>query len=251
MLQGMQEIDVRAVSDAISERILKLVSSGALKPGDALPPQRELAHQLGVSMSSLRESLHALSAIGVVEVKHGRGTFVSKHPTDSLIKQLDWSMLLQGDDTRELMEARSVVDVALARFAAQRATPAQVARLSDLYSGMFASWKAGDLQRLREQDIAFHLAVAEAACNSLVQRLASSVYDVAEHFMRVIPHTQTGMQNHRRVLDAIVAHDAVKAEAAMRLLLEETERLYQKRTERRGHRDNPPEGPAALGSTTA
>ncbi len=228
MLQSVQAIDVRAVSDAISERILQLISSGALKPGDPLPPQRELAQQLRVSLSSLRESLHALSAIGVLEVKHGRGTFVCNHATDSVIKQFDWSMLLQGDETRELMEARGVVDVALARFAAQRATPAQVERLKQLYSDMFSSWKTGDQQRLQQTDVAFHLAIAEAAGNSLVQRLASSVYDVAEHFMRVIPHTQTGMQNHRRVLDAIVAHDTAGAESAMRMLLEETERLYQK-----------------------
>jgi GntR family transcriptional repressor for pyruvate dehydrogenase complex len=227
MSQAMEEIEIRGVSDAISERILKLVSTGALKPGDALPSQRQLASQLGVSLSSLREALFALAAIGVIEVKRGRGTFVCDHPADSLVKQLDWALLMQEEETRELFEARQVIDVSVAGYAAQRATDEQIARMSALFEGMMESWKARDLSLLDEQDLHFHLAVAEAAGNSLLLHLAQSLYALVDRFIKVVPHTKAGMENHRRVLQAIVERDPAKAEAAMRILLDETAQLYR------------------------
>jgi GntR family transcriptional repressor for pyruvate dehydrogenase complex len=229
MPQVMEEIETRAVSDAISERILKLISSGALQPGDSLPPQRKLAGQLGVSLSSLREALHALAAVGVIDVKHGLGTFVCAHATDPLVRQLDWAVLLQSEETRELMEARRVLDVSVARLAAERATEEQVAYLTELLAGMMECWRARDVACLEEQDIQLHLAVARAAGNSLLSHLAQTLYAVVDPFIRVVPHTQAGLDNHRRVLEAIAAHDPVKAEEAMRVLLDETERLYRQR----------------------
>lgn len=228
MSQVMEEIEIQGVSDAISERILKLISTGALKPGDALPPQRQLASQLGVSLSSLREALHALAAIGVIEVKRGRGTFVCDHPTDSLVKQLDWALLLQEEETRELFEARRVIDVSVAGYAAERATEEQIAQMIALFEEMMKSWETRDLHRLEEQDVRFHLAVAEAAGNSLLLHLAQSLYAVVDRFIRVVPHTKPGMENHRRVLEAIVERDPAKAQEAVRVLLDETEQLYQR-----------------------
>jgi GntR family transcriptional repressor for pyruvate dehydrogenase complex len=223
----MEEIEIQGVSDAISERILELVSTGALKPGDALPPQRQLASQLGVSLSSLREALFALAAIGVIEVKRGRGTFVCDHPADSLVKQLDWALLMQEEETRELFEARRVIDVSVAGYAAERATEEQVTCLTALFKEMMGSWEARDVNQLEEQDVRFHLAVAEAAGNSLLLHLAQSLYALVDRFIRVVPHTKPGMENHRRVLEAIVERDPAAAREAMRILLDETEQLYQ------------------------
>ena len=227
MSQAMEEIEIRGVSDAISERILKLVSTGALKPGDALPPQRQLASQLGVSLSSLREALFALAAIGVIEVKRGRGTFVCDHATDSLVKQIDWALLMQEEETRELFEARRVIDVSVAGYAAERATDEQTACLTALFEEMMESWESRDLDQLKEQDVHFHLAVAEAAGNSLLLHLAQSLYALVDRFISVVPHTKPGMDNHHRVLEAIVERDPAAAREAMRVLLDETEQLYQ------------------------
>ncbi len=229
MLQAIEEIETQAVSDAISEHILKLISAGAFKPGDPLPPQRKLASQLGVSLSSLREALHGLAALGVIEVKHGRGTFVCAHSMDPLVKQLDWAVLLQSDETRELMEARRVLDVSVACLAAERATAAQIRNLEELFEAMMECWRARDVACLEEQDIRFHLALAEAAGNSLLFHLAQTLYAAVDQFIRLVPHTRSGLENHLRVLQAIAAHNPTDAEEAVRVLLDETERLYQQR----------------------
>ncbi len=231
MSQTMEAIETRAVSDAISERLLRQISTGVFKPGESLPPQRKLASQFGVSLSSLRESLQALAAIGVIEIKHGRGTFVCAHATDVLVKQLDWALLLQGDETRELMEARRVLDVSVARYAAERATVVQVGELQALFAGMMECWTARDVACLEAKDLQFHLAVAGCAGNSLLFQLVQSLYAVAERFIRLVPYTRRGLENHRRVLKAIVQRDPEGAAEAMRVLLDETERLYRQQDE--------------------
>jgi DNA-binding FadR family transcriptional regulator len=83
------------------------------------------------------------------------------------------------------------------------------------------------LSLLDEQDLRFHLAVAEAAGNSLLLHLVQSLYAVVDRFIKVVPHTKAGMENHRRVLQAIVERDSAKAEAAVRVLLDETAQLYR------------------------
>jgi DNA-binding FadR family transcriptional regulator len=227
MSQVLAEIQTQAVSEAVSERILELISSGALKAGDALPPQRQLASQLGVSLSSLREALQALTAVGIVEIKHGRGTFVCTHPTDAVIKHLDWAMRLGSEETRELMEARRVIDASVSGYAAARATDSQIRQIYQLYCGMVESWQSRDIGRLDELDVQFHLAIAEASGNALLFHLAQSLYAFAARFVQVVPHTRAGMENHRLVYVAIAAHDAPAAEAAVLNLLDDTEGLYQ------------------------
>ncbi len=226
MSQLLEEIQIHGVSDAISEQILKLISTGALRPGDALPPQRRLASKLGVSLSSLREALRGLAAIGVIEIKPGCGTYVCDHAVAALVKQFDWALLLQEEETRELFEARRVIDVSVAGYAAQRATSQQVESLKALGKAMMASWQARDLQSLEQQDLQFHLAIAEAAGNALLLHLAQSLYAVVERFISIVPHTQQGLQNHLRVLEAIAGRDPDEAQDAVRALLDQTEQLY-------------------------
>ncbi len=228
MSQRLEEVQIHGVSDAISEQILRLISSGALRPGDALPPQRQLASQLGVSLSSLREALRGLAAIGVIEIKRGCGTYVCNHAASALVKQFDWALLLQEEETRELFEARRVIEVSVAGYAAQRATPAQVENLQALGRAMMASWQARDMRTLEQQDLRFHLSIAEAAGNALLLHLAQSLYAVAERFISIVPHTQQGLQNHLRVLEAIAQHEPERAREAVQVLLDQTEQLYHK-----------------------
>jgi GntR family transcriptional repressor for pyruvate dehydrogenase complex len=228
MSQLVEEIQIHGMSDAISEQILKLISNGALSPGDALPSQRQLASQLGVSLSSLREALRGLAAIGIIEIKPGCGTYVSEHGAGALVKQFDWALLLQEEEARELFEARRVIEISVAGYAAQRATPEHLEGLRALGEAMMASWQARDVEGLQQQDVHFHLAIAEAAGNSLLLRLAQSLYAVVERFIGIVPHTQSGLQNHLRVLDAIARRDVEEAQAAVRELLDQTEQLYRK-----------------------
>ena len=102
----------QTVPEAISAEILDLLRQKELKPGDKLPPERELAEMLGVSRPSLREALRALSIMKVIEVRQGDGTYVSALKPEELVEHLEFVFMLDDSTMLQLFEARKIVEVA-------------------------------------------------------------------------------------------------------------------------------------------
>ena len=112
----------------IVSRLLDLIQQRHLGPGDRLPAERELAATMGVSRSSLREALRALTVLGVCEMRHGTGTYVSSLEPDLLVRPLSFVLSLSDGGFDQLFEARKVVEPAIAALAADRADDAALAR---------------------------------------------------------------------------------------------------------------------------
>ena len=119
----LEPISRTTVVDEIVERLIGLIVDEGLKPGDQLIPERELMERLEVGRSSLREAIKTLCALGVLEIKRGTGTFVGYGDTSILTKPLAWGLFLNQTSIQQVIEARSVIEVALAGWAAERATP--------------------------------------------------------------------------------------------------------------------------------
>ena len=122
----------RSISKATVDRMLTMISEGFWEPGERLPPQRELAHSLGVGMSTVREALQSLQTIGVVEAHHGVGTFVSKQPFNPVEQIIDISFNNGTMDLEMLFEARGIVESGFAYHAAIHATDEQIQKLFDI-----------------------------------------------------------------------------------------------------------------------
>jgi GntR family transcriptional repressor for pyruvate dehydrogenase complex len=223
----LQAIQAHPVSDVVAERILELVSSGTWRPGEQIPPQRTLAAQLGVSLSSVREALRSLAALGLIEIRHGQGTFVARYPAEPLSKSFDWALRIGHRETEELMEVRRAVEVSVAGLAARRASDEQIEQLSSVLADMAKAMQASRSRLYDELDIGFHLALAQASGNSLFVHLTQSLHSGLEQFIRLVPHTKVGLENHCRVVEAIRRRDQPGAEKAMRILLGMTERLFE------------------------
>ena len=101
----------------IVSRLLDLIQQRHLGPGDRLPAERELAATMGVSRSSLREALRALTVLGVTEMRHGTGTYVSSLEPDLLVRPLSFVLSLSDGGFDQLFEARKVVEPAIAALA--------------------------------------------------------------------------------------------------------------------------------------
>ncbi len=121
-----------AVPQQIVSRLLDLIQQRHLGPGDRLPAERELAATMGVSRSSLREALRALTVLGVTEMRHGTGTYVSSLEPDLLVRPLSFVLSLSDGGFDQLFEARKVVEPAIAALAAARVDDATVDRLDAL-----------------------------------------------------------------------------------------------------------------------
>lgn len=195
------------------------VARGDLRPGHRLPPERELAAQLGVSRPTVRAGLRALAAMGVVESRHGSGTYIPAGPPRLGTEPLEFLADLHGFTREEMYEARRVLEVGVAALAAERATPEHLASLADEVASLFASMQ--DPETFLVHDIRFHRGVATAAGNpllaSLVEMVSALYYERRRTTATRATHRnlQDAAEMHRRIYQAIRARDAAQARRLM------------------------------------
>jgi len=192
------------------------IEKGLLKPGDRLPPERELAQRIGVSRPSVRAGLRSLAAMGVVQTKHGSGTYIANTPQlDS--RPLGLLAALHGFTPEQMFEARRVLEVGVAGLAAERATPEQIAAMAEEVTGMFAS--VDDPEAFLRHDIRFHRAIAMASGNPILASLVEMVSSLYfEHRRRNLPRGRDLREiaaTHRAIYHAVRAHDVERARKEM------------------------------------
>ncbi|GAB4275882.1 MAG: FadR/GntR family transcriptional regulator [Deferrisomatales bacterium] len=218
---------VEMVFDALRADIL----SGALAEGERLPPQEELAEKLGVSRTVLREALNRLSSLGLVEAQQGRGTFVRKASPGETMRPLFDALLRDEHTTRELLEARLHLEKIVARLSARRATGEHVARLREIVDTMERRVAAGDAEGFAEGDLAFHLAMAEASGNRILERVLETIremlYRFLEEFNRIPGAPTRAVAYHKRILSAVERGDAEEAEREMEAHLQDVSRVVR------------------------
>lgn len=214
-------VQTPSLSYRISRQIKSAILSGRLIPGDKLPSERELVARFRVSRVSVREALHSLDTAGLVVVRKGTrgGHFVADPSSRPVTESLKNQLRLGPKTLVYLTEARVLLEPEIARLAARRATPADLAALETLVAGGEALVSARRLPR--RYDMAFHRLVAQATHNPVLTLTMNSMMDilaerVAELRLDLDVHRKiTGF--HRRVLEALKIRDP---ETACRLMRE-------------------------------
>jgi GntR family transcriptional repressor for pyruvate dehydrogenase complex len=201
---------------------VQIIGAGTWKAGDQLPPQRQLAQELGVSMASLREALHTLQGMGVLEFRHGQGTFVCHDPSAIVERCLDLALLLDREMVQDFLDARRAVEGGLAYLAAQRATEDQITELGGLVNGMKDAVETGDDDSWETLDVAFHRLVSEMSDSNILHYLSSTFFETLEEFIQVMPHTPQGWQRHADVCAAIGDRQPDQSQQAMHALVDAT-----------------------------
>jgi GntR family transcriptional repressor for pyruvate dehydrogenase complex len=219
-LSRLGPLEVRSrepLASDVAGVILEQLAAGRLEPGARLPSERQLVEVLGVGRSTVREGLKALGLLGIVEFRHGGGTFVRSGASELLPRAVEWGMLLGERSIEELVVARRHVEVATAGLAAQRRSDDDLRELELALAAMAA---ATDVESFVDADVAFHLRVAEAAGNRVLGSMITSIGSLLRAWVRrVMEGEQTperSADEHRAVLDAIVAGDEDAAAGAMR-----------------------------------
>jgi GntR family transcriptional repressor for pyruvate dehydrogenase complex len=197
--------------------IRRLIENGDLGAGDKLPPERELTRLVGVSRSSVRIGIRSLATVGVVEARRGAGTFVAIGPPLFAVNPLPMFAALHGIHQAELFEARMVIEIDLAGLAAERAGGEELAAMSEEVMEMFASLDDG--HRFLVHDLRFHRAVAAAARNPLLaaimEMVADLFYDQRKSTVDSWRGAPDAAEQHRRIYQAIRAHDVQRARLEM------------------------------------
>jgi GntR family transcriptional repressor for pyruvate dehydrogenase complex len=207
------------VTDLIARRIVDVIASDKLRPGDRLPSERELAAKLGTSRPSLREALRSLKAQGHIEIRHGSGVFVADHATTRTLRE---ALFAEEMSLTELFDMREVLELPAADWAARNHDPDKLAAVKDAYEALReASLRPGiEWQRLQQLDSAFHLRIVEAAGNRFLTRTLGVLQEILargmETTLRIPGRLERSRDDHQRILDALMAGDATAARRAAR-----------------------------------
>jgi len=223
------------VAEQVAQRLLSLIQSGNLKPGQQLPAERSLAETLEVSRPSLREALRALSLLGVVRIRPGGGAFVTALDPESLLAPIHFFISLDSDNLESLFGARILIESGLARLAASRITKAGIETLRSCVDT--ESRDLTDVEAFIKSDELFHKTIFAAVDNPFLSKIATSLHILGSASRNVtgrIPGVMDqSLLDHRRILAAISERDGDKAAAAMELHLKNVCKAYQQRAKKR------------------
>lgn len=211
-----QPIKQKKISTKIAEQIKNLINNGDLKPGDALPPERELVKVFNVSRASLREALNTLAGMGFLEISHKHRTIVKSLASGRLTDPLHQLLKEDIQTAFELIEVRKEIESWSAFHAAKRATADDIDSLEKSVESMRDKIEKGI--SVLEDDANFHLAISEATHNKIQTHLMFSIYDILKESlgkyyekveMRVV------LEQHRKVVEAIKKRDSALASRRM------------------------------------
>jgi len=215
-----QPIKAKKIYEEIVEQIRGMITRGELKPGNRLPPERDMAEFLGVSRASVREALTALETIGILDIRPGEGTFVKRTSDSETFGSL--TLLLSVEQTPEvqMMEVRRILETESAALAAKRATDADLQKIEE---SLLVMKTAETISDAVDADVRFHFAIAEATKNSVLLRIMNTVADLMHHTFRqdrenLYANPALGarvLSEHEAILKALQARNPDEAWAKM------------------------------------
>jgi len=211
-----------ALPERIAARLISLIGERQLRPGDKLPPERDLAATMQVSRPSLREALRALAMLNIVEIRQGSGTYVSSLKPEVLIEHLDFVFALDDSTFTELLEARQMLEPGLAAAAATRATDEELAQLRACVNR--AAAHVDDPETFLAADLELHQIISAAARNQITARIMDSLTRLGMASRRrtaTLPGVRAqSVRDHQAIVEALSRRDPEAAANIMRQHLE-------------------------------
>jgi len=206
----------------ICRKLVSHLMRGDWTEGEQIPPERELCLKLGVGRASLREAMKALEIMGLIETRLGEGTFVCSR-SEFFSRPLLWAITGSArDEVHELVEARKLMEMEMAAFAAERATPDDLKLIGRYLDEMEQSLE--DPDTFLEADINFHLAIANAAHNRILLNALLLIRNLMRQWIaKTLPKdgaNTTALKDHNRIFTAIAKRNPAAARSAMQIHLD-------------------------------
>ncbi|WP_076999794.1 FadR/GntR family transcriptional regulator [Variovorax sp. KK3] len=240
-------INPQRIFQEVANQLRRLISEGKLRPGDKLPPERELAKRFGVSRNTMREALRALELSGLIELRLGAtgGAFVLPGSSNAVVAGMRDLYFLGAITPQHLTEARIAVSAAVIRVACARITDEEIDALEANVAAAERARQAGDFEERTRHHQAFHVMLACSTHNPVLIATTEGIMEITRQFVKAIGPTDE--QNHythpsrKRLLKHLRARDTEKAVAEMSAALTKLHRAYMVKAEAPG---NAPSAPA-------
>ena len=219
MLSNLQKITIEKPVDKIIKQIRMLISSGELSPGDKLPPERKLADHLGVGRSAVRDAIRKLEFYGILKTLPQSGTVVAGIGITALEGLISDVLEIEDADFASLVETRVLLEAKSAFFAAERRTAEDIKNLHRALEAY--EMKVSEGVQAVEEDLLFHLKIAEASKNKVLRSLMLIITpDIVSHYVNLEicgdGRPYQALEEHKQILNHIENQEAQLADQAMR-----------------------------------
>lgn len=203
---------VQKIIDEIKNSLIK----EELLPGDKLPSEEQLCEKFSVSRISIREAIKMLSALGVVNIKRGNGTYITKGVAPSIFNSLIFQLILQEKSSKELAELRTMLEIGVIEVVMDRRTSEDIRRIEETIQNFEKehSRETPDIERLINCDLEFHLKVTESTHNSLIIGIAEAIFQLfVASFSKILykkSSVEESIKIHKTILEGIKNRDIKK-----------------------------------------
>ncbi len=227
MKNALKPVLKQSLSDRLARRIMLLIQSGEYQEGDRLPPIMEMARQFGVGHPTVREALKKLETIGVIEIRHGSGVYVSRSDEVLVVASPHYTGTLTRKLLVDLVKARTPLEIQSVADASRHATAQHLQEMRDLLAA--AGDQLSDDEMLNTVNMAFHRQIAIASGNAVIVQLLDVIKELFTDEQRMILHVfgisrQRDHAEHLGILEALEQRDEELAVERMRRHLEGVEK---------------------------
>jgi GntR family transcriptional repressor for pyruvate dehydrogenase complex len=218
-MESLKPVTRQTLGQQVATQLAAMVTSGKWRPGERLPPEMELCKILHIGRSTLREALKSLAFVGMVQMRHGEGTFVGRETNHLLDRILAKGLIRSEKAVADVCETRIILETELAALSAERITDSEVAGLKALVEGMGRHLEAQD-SSFEDLDLEFHLQIAACSKNPVLQQLMNPIRDLV--FEWIVKSQQfpglrlNAHQQHQAILQTLAQRKPEKARKAMR-----------------------------------
>jgi GntR family transcriptional repressor for pyruvate dehydrogenase complex len=218
VLQSLKEVSIEKPVDVIIRQIKELVISGQLKPGDKLPPERKLSEQLAVGRTHVREALRKLEFYGILKTRPQSGTYVASIGVSALESLIADVLKIDSPSFVSLVETRVLLEEATIRLACERRTKEDILQLQQSLEAYLD--KADRGIKAVEEDLLFHLTIAETSKNKVLKSLLLIIIpDIISNYsvFKVCDNvTQKALNEHKQLFDCVKKGDAARGAKVMK-----------------------------------
>jgi len=230
---GSNRIVRRKLSHEVTDRLLEEIKSGALKPGDKLPSERDLMERYGVGRPAIREAMQSLESMGLVEITHGERATVKSLEARDMFGQIEHAarhLLQQSPETLEhLKETRLLFEVGMVKIAADRARQEDIEKLSACVDELRGS--SGSPDAFVQADIRFHVTIASVSHNPILAAVSEAMLNWLAEFHQELVRApgveQVTISEHQTIFERIAGGDRAGAAEAMAEHLTRASSLYR------------------------
>lgn len=238
MSQGeslFEPIDHESVVELVIEQIEEMILQGVLREGSRLPSERDLAERMTVSRPKVRQALKQLESDGLINVRHGEGTFVAQLSGQAMSPALIGLYARHGLAFYDYLEYRREQEAFAAKCAAERATAADHENITNLIEALERAQQADDPSQSEIADVQFHSAIVNASHNAMLIHMMTSIYDLTRRgvfynrrYLRSIDGSGDQLlSQHKDIAEAVLKGDPAAAEASARAHLDFVERSFR------------------------